>query len=177
MGRKKGGKNKTTALVPNKVGRPKSPLTREKLETLAKFGALQDDMAAIFEVDRYTIARFVRTEYGCNFVTFRRAQMAKLKYSFINKVYKIIEHDLERTLIYNTKLNTQLIMFALKNLAGWKDKIETTEVEADGNDKPTVVFAFSDEVQKKEEDSESDEDIEEGDDSIIDIEIEQNETE
>ena len=54
----------------------------------------------------------------------------------ITKVVKYVNDDIDK----GGRINNQLLMFAMKNLCGWKDRIETTNVNNDRDDRPIINF-------------------------------------
>lgn len=127
----------------SKRGRPGIPIDRDKLEVLAKYLATEEDIAQFFHTQRSVISRYVKKEYGCDFKTFRASHHMNFKYQMINKVVKYVNNNLNEAIEKNGRLNNQMLMFLMKNLCDWKDKIEATgEMFTAGNDAPIIKFGI-----------------------------------
>lgn len=139
MGRRK-KRNKNN--LPAVMGRPKVEIEADQLDILLKYGAMLHDAAAYLEVSESSLSRYIKKNYGCTFEDYRATQIAKMKYSLINKISRVVHNELDE----RKKMNTQLVIFAAKNLCGWKDRTETIgEQIVSFNQMPTVMLSFSDE--------------------------------
>jgi len=93
----------------------KKPLNLEELKKLMQFRPSLKMTAGWFDVSEDTIARRIKELDNSTFADFRDKHMAGTQIALIQKaITKALSGD-----------NTMLI-FSLKNLCGWKDKIETT---------------------------------------------------
>jgi hypothetical protein len=123
-------------IIQKKRGRPPIEIDKEKLETIAKMSATEQEIAWFFKCDRSQISRFIKREYDMDFRTFRKTHQVDLKYKIINKVVKFVNKDIDK----GGRINNQLLMFTMKNLCGWKDRIETTNINNDKEDRPIINF-------------------------------------
>lgn len=124
--------------VEKKRGRPPIEIDKNKLETIAKMNATEQEIAWFFKCDRSQISRFIKREYDMDFRTFRKTHQVDLKYKIINKVVKYVNNDIDK----GGRINNQLLMFTMKNLCGWKDRIETTNINNEREDRPIINFGI-----------------------------------
>ena len=98
------------------MGRPRVFDTEEKLkqlEELMKFNPRLEDTAAFFKCSERTIDETIRERYDLTFREFREQHLIHTKLSLIRKAVKEALGN-----------NNTMLIFALKNLCGWQDKIE-----------------------------------------------------
>lgn len=89
----------------------------EKLQQLKAFLRLKptlEDTAHFFDVDARTIERVIRKHFNKTFVEFRQQNMVHTRHSLIRKAIEKAKNG-----------DNVMLIFCLKNLCGWKDKIET----------------------------------------------------
>ena len=107
--------------MPNgKNGRPKVQIDFNTLDGILQFSATKQMCADILECTVDVIERRVLEEKGVNFSTYKAQKMSKTK-------LKLQQRAITEALAGN---NVMLI-FSLKNLCMWRDKIEVTEIDYD----------------------------------------------
>lgn len=90
----------------------------------------KDGIASALKISDRTLLRYIQSEYGCDFVTFKQVQREKLGTKIINK---------QLELALNGKGNAQLLIWLGKQYAGQTDRQEIkTEVE----------FSLADQIAK-----------------------------
>jgi len=103
-----------------------------KEDQLKAFLQLQPSLemtAAFFKCDGKTIENFIRKKFKATFFEFREQNMVHTRKSLIHKALREALKD---------KPNTAMLIFCLKNLCGWKDKLEHS---ADETVTP-IMFAY-----------------------------------
>lgn len=120
------------------MGRTKLEINWAVLDALVQRGATKVSAAAILEVSHDTIERRIEEKYGCNFEEYKAQKFEKTK-------AKLVERAIDKALNGD---NTMLI-FCLKNLCGWADKIESEFSNKEAfqvvfNDKPKLVKPLDD---------------------------------
>lgn len=126
-----------------KRGRPSIPIDRDKLEVLAKYLATEEDIAQFFNTQRSVISRYIKKEYGCDFKTFRASQHMNFKYQMINKVVKYVNANLINAIENKGRLNNQMLIFLMKNLCDWRDRVENTNIgDLMGSQQPIINFGI-----------------------------------
>lgn len=115
------------------MGRTKLEINWEVLNALVQRGATKVAVAAILDVSHDTIERRIQEEFGCGFEEYKATKFEKTK-------AKLVEKAIDKALAGD---NTMLI-FSLKNLCGWSDKMETSVDPKQAfqivfNDKPKLV--------------------------------------
>jgi hypothetical protein len=95
-------------------GKPFQPFDWPVLNALLQRGASRLACEEIMQVSHDTIERNIRKEHGLTFAEYREKKMQKT-------VLKLVEKAVDKALAGD---NTMLI-WTLKNLAGWADKNET----------------------------------------------------
>jgi methylphosphotriester-DNA--protein-cysteine methyltransferase len=96
------------------VAQPRVEFSWEKLDALLQFKATLKFCAEYLEVSVDTVQRRIKEEKG---ITFEEYAALKLQRTAVKLQQKAIEMALGG--------NTVMMIFALKNFAGWSDKIET----------------------------------------------------
>jgi len=93
--------------------RQKKPIPEAQLRALCRMKPSKADVAAFFECSEDTIENRCK-EYGdCSFSVFRAQSMVHTRFDMIRKAMKMAES------------NPTMMIFCLKNMAGWADKQET----------------------------------------------------
>lgn len=117
------------------MGRPAKEITEERLKALMRLNPSMKDVAAFFECHTDTIARYIRDNFDMTFTEFREENMVHTRM------------DLVQTALREAKSgNTAMLVFCLKNLCGWADKVDHTVA----NQKP-IQFNYSlDETEEKD---------------------------
>lgn len=99
-----------------------------KLEKFCKFKPTLLECAYFLGADPNTIERAIRKRYNKTFSEYRDSFVVQTKYSLISKA---VQQALDG--------NTKMMVFCLKNLAGWKEKHETDLINSDGTLKPPTI--------------------------------------
>lgn len=113
-------KNKTPAKnkKTSKMGRPKifDDEKDKQLRAILRLKPTLVDCAAFFDVDPSTIERYINRQYNCTYAEFRDQNMVHTRFSLIRKAIQKAEGG-----------DNVMLIFCLKNLCGWTDKVETQE--------------------------------------------------
>lgn len=122
---------------PKRMGRPPKVIDEQQLRALMRLKPSLEDTAAFFEVSTTTIEDHIKKQYKKTFFEFRNENAVHTRHALIRKaVSEALQED----------TNTQMLQFCLKNLCGWKDRVES---ELTGRlevaTAPKVVFAVEDE--------------------------------
>lgn len=97
------------------MARPRKEIDREKLEALCRMAPTLKDAAAFFKVNQDTITDRCK-EWGYEgFSDAREQNMVHTRLSLIRKAINMAEAG-----------NATMLIFALKNLCGWADKIDSS---------------------------------------------------
>lgn len=88
-----------------------------KLQKFLQLKPTKKAVADFFECSEKHIERVIKKEYGKTFFEFRDQQMDKTRHALVQKA-------LSESLA--TRANTTMLIFCLKNLAGWSDKYEAS---------------------------------------------------
>ena len=97
----------------NPNGRPPTDIDPIKLKAMMRFKPTLADTAAFFECSERTIERFIRGQFDLSFVEFREQNMVHTRLSLVRKALQKAENG-----------DNVMLIFCLKNLCGWKDKVE-----------------------------------------------------
>lgn len=84
----------------------------EKLKAIMRMKPTLEDVAAFFQCEPRTIQRFIRQQFKCTFVVFREQNMVHTRLSLVRTAIQQAE-----------KGNTTMLIFCLKNLCGWGDRL------------------------------------------------------
>jgi predicted DNA-binding protein YlxM (UPF0122 family) len=122
---------------PKRMGRPPKHIDEQQLRAIMRLKPSLEDTAAFFEVSTTTIEDFIKKNYRKTFFEFRNENAVHTRHALIRKaVQEALQED----------TNTQMLQFCLKNLCGWKDRVES---EISGKlevaSAPQVIFAVEDE--------------------------------
>jgi hypothetical protein len=112
----------------NKKGRPQAKIDWEKLDMVLELGASLDMTAGYLDVSEDTIEKYIRKEKGYGFREYRERKMAKVKLKLIQKAQTMASDG-----------NVVMLIFCLKNLAGWTDKVE----HGFDKDKRTILLKYN----------------------------------
>lgn len=94
------------------MARPKADVDMDQLAALMRMKPTLADCAAFFKVSQDTIERRIKRATGLSFAEFRDQNMVHTR-------MQLIRSALERS-----KKSDTMLIFCLKNLCGWQDKIE-----------------------------------------------------
>ncbi|MCX5844289.1 MAG: hypothetical protein NT022_11210 [Deltaproteobacteria bacterium] len=113
-----------------KKTKPSLEIDTDQLLLFMRMKPTLEDTAAFFGTSHRTIERIIKRNWGLGFVQFREQHAVKTRYDLIRKA--LIES-------MKTPVNTQVLIFALKNLAGWSDKsIQEIKAELDLQSAPII---------------------------------------
>lgn len=96
------------------MGRPEIEIDMEQLEALCRMKPTLYDCARFFKCSEDTIERRIKERFNITFAEFRDQSMVHTKYDLIRKAITKAETD------------TKMHVFALKNLADWREKTDLT---------------------------------------------------
>ena len=96
-----------------KTGRPKIEIDWKLLDAILQYGATLKDCANMCNCSEDTIERRIKKEKGDTFAAYRTKRMTGVKFTLIQKAIEMAKNG-DRT----------MLIFSLKNLAGWADKID-----------------------------------------------------
>lgn len=111
------------AKAKKKMGRPAVNIEKEKLAALMRMKPTLADTAAFFECGQRTIEEFIRKNYDLTFREFREQRMVHTRLSLIRKAISKAEGG-----------DNTMLIFCLKNLCGWRDKVEQQDEETEEMD-------------------------------------------
>lgn len=118
--------NKTVRQI-NKV------LDKDNLQDLMNFYPRLQDVAAFFRCSQDKIEIYIRDNYDMTFREFKEAYSTDVRLSIVQKALELVN-----------KGNTAMVIFCLKNMLGWTDKLEANvNANVDSNVKALVMDAFS----------------------------------
>ena len=98
-----------------KNGRP-TKMTEEKIKQLKAVCRLKPTLAdcgAFLDVDATTIEKWIKRTHGIAFSVFREQNMVQTRFMIVRNILKECE-----------KGNTTMLIYASKNLCGWKDRYD-----------------------------------------------------
>lgn len=94
---------------------PSIKIDPEQLEALMRLKPTLEDTAAFFKCNARTIERFIRDNFDLTFVEFRQQNMVHTRLQLIREAIKQANSG-----------NTAMLIFCLKNLCNWTDKVDVT---------------------------------------------------
>lgn len=110
------------------MARPTKEINDAQLRTFLQLNPSLEMTASFFECSPKTIEKYINTKYSISFSEFRDQNLVHTRKSLIHKALKEALKD---------KPNTIMLLFCLKNLCGWKDKVEHS-----GDDINPIRFAY-----------------------------------
>lgn len=96
-----------------KLGRPPKPLDFTKLENLLEMYPTKKYIATFFDCSEDHIVNEIERQYGCSFSALRERAIEGKKKEVLGWAYK-----------YAANGNERLIIFLMKNMLSWNDKVE-----------------------------------------------------
>ena len=93
------------------------PIDLDKLRKFLQLKPTKKAVADFFECSEKHIERTIRENFNKTFFEFRDQQISNTKHSLIQKA-------LSEAL--GKRSNTTMLIFCLKNMAGWSDKVENS---------------------------------------------------
>lgn len=94
-----------------KTGRPEAQIEKKRLENLMRLRPSLEEAAYQLAVSVSTLQRFIRKTYGVSFDQFRDQKGGETKLKLVETAIKMAIE----------KGNVTMLIFCLKNVAGWKD--------------------------------------------------------
>jgi hypothetical protein len=119
--------------VPKQTGHKVKDIDLEQLKNLMRMRPTLEDTAAFFGVSDRTITRLITKHFSLGFVAFQRQYLMPTRYDLVRRA--LVE-------ALKTPVNTQMLIFCLKNLNGWSEKTTTDVVAAIQNEQPNVSFSI-----------------------------------
>lgn len=116
-----------------KIGRPKLPIDWVQFDKLCAMHCTLEEIASFLNLSMDTVERRCLQEKKKPFAELWRQKAARGKISIRRKAWQKIEEG-----------NVTMLIFALKNILGWSDKV--TNIEAPAHDSNTPIITF---VSKK----------------------------
>ena len=105
------------------MARPTIEIDQGQLESLCRMKPTIKDAAAFFKCSEDTIERACKRFGASSFADFRNKSMVHTR------------HDLVRVAMRQAMTgNTVMLIFCLKNMCGWSDKVEQTNVDVTSKD-------------------------------------------
>lgn len=98
------------------MARPRIELDWSKLDAILQYGAFLRDCANVMGCSEDTIEKRIIEEKGVGFTEYRAQKMSGVKFTLIQKAIQMAKTG-----------NTTMMIFCLKNLAGWSDKNEVSQ--------------------------------------------------
>jgi len=95
----------------SKMGRPCIDIDWDLFDKIIKFYPTEADICGIFNCSRNALLHNVKRKYGMTFVAYRKQKSKQVKYLLIQKAMQMALSG----------SNTSLMIFTLKNVAGWSD--------------------------------------------------------
>jgi AraC-like DNA-binding protein len=108
--------------------RLEQPIDLDQLESLMRLKPTLADTAAFFKCSERTIERYIKDNFNVTFVEFRNQNMVHTRLTLVREALKQAQNG-----------NTALLIFCLKNLCGWSDKIE----HGFDKDKKTILLKYN----------------------------------
>ncbi len=98
------------------AGRPKKSIPEKQLIAFMQMKPTKEDTMAFFNVHEETFNRIMKEDYNTNFRDFRKTHMVHTRHALIRKAITMAK-----------KGNEKMLIFCLKNLCGWSEKVESVE--------------------------------------------------
>lgn len=97
------------------MGRPvKMDAEKDRqLRAILRLKPTREDCAAFLDVHPDTIDKYIKRKYKCTYSEFREQNMVHTRFMLIRKALKKAENG-----------DNCMLIFCLKNLCGWQDKVE-----------------------------------------------------
>jgi hypothetical protein len=126
--------------VGKETGRPRTEIDEGVLEIACRNGLPLEDVCLILKTSDSTISKFIRRKYRMSFKDYRHAQMATIANRFIAKAIRYTDKELDKV---GQRINNQFVIWTMKNMCGWSDKMQTVNETTFSNTTPTIVFGFT----------------------------------
>lgn len=96
----------------------KTPFSWDKLDGLLAFKANLTVCEEILGVHQNTIKNHIRARYNINFTEYSNRKISVTKLRLVQKAIKMAEQG-----------NATMLIFCLKNICQWQDKIESVNID------------------------------------------------
>jgi len=113
----------------NPRGRPKIDLDWDQFDKLCFLQCTQVEIASFFNCTVETLENRCKAEKGMNYLEYYKTKAVKGKISLRRKAFQLIENG-----------NASVIIFALKNMLGWTDKMVSEFKTASTEVMPVINF-------------------------------------
>jgi hypothetical protein len=111
------------------------PFDWEKLDAILRYKATIVDCSEMLDVSHDTVERNIKKKYDMTFTEYRDKKLTHTRLSLIQKALEQAKTG-----------NTTMLIFCLKNLCGWSDKME----HGFEKDKQTIVLKYNLDEKKEE---------------------------
>tara|TARA_R100000388_G_C7218210_1_gene147377 strand:- start:17 stop:415 length:399 start_codon:yes stop_codon:yes gene_type:complete len=96
----------------------KTPFSWDKLDGLLAYKANLTTCEEILGVHQNTIKNHIKSRYGQTFTEYQDRKLSVTKLRLVQKAIKMAENG-----------SATMLIFCLKNICKWVDKVETTEID------------------------------------------------
>jgi len=117
------------------MGRPAVVIDDNQLRAFLQMKPTQEQTAFFFNCSGDTIARYIRDKYDMTFAEFRDQNMVVTRFSLIQQAI---------TQSLAAKPHPAILIFTLKNMAGWTDKV--SEKDGENDDEHTIRLSYAKKV-------------------------------
>lgn len=121
-----------------KMGRRPKKIDIEQLRAFMRLKPTITDTAHFFQCSEDTISNRIKRYTGLTFSVFRDQNMVHTRFALVRKAIQMGESG-----------NVPMLIFTLKNLCGWADKVENT-VQGPKDEKKRLVINFGVPLTPKE---------------------------
>lgn len=113
-------------------------LDEDKLKSFMRLKPTIEHTASFFDCSEATIERFIRKNFDRTFTEFRDMQMNNTRHALVQKAISEGLGTNDKTgkdgkLIKGRPVNTAMLIFSLKNMAGWSDMKDITHTLKEDN--------------------------------------------
>ena len=122
----------------NPRGRPKLALDWDQFDKLCYLQCTQLEIASFFSCTVETLENRCKSDKGMNYLEYYKTKAVKGKISLRRKAFQLIEGG-----------NAAVIIFALKNMVGWTDKMVSEFKSEVTESAPVVNFITKSQNDKK----------------------------
>lgn len=98
------------------MGRPRKEIDENQLRALCRLKPRIEDVAAFFQCSIDTVEKRIKELGYPSFTVFRQENMVHTRFGLVRKAIQMGEAG-----------NVPMLIFSLKNLCGWTDRMETVE--------------------------------------------------
>jgi hypothetical protein len=111
----------------------------DKLRSFMRLKPSLEHTASFFNCNESTIVRFIKSNFEQSFFEFRDRQMNNTRHALVQKALSEamganeLKDDDGKVISKGKPVNTALMIFSLKNLAGWSDVQDVTHTVKEDN--------------------------------------------